>query len=647
MGDPKPMHVLPDPRAVLSEPRYPLVTSMFLSQADQTPDHQALRQKGVVWTYRRLAESCHVLAGALLDRGMKKGDVVAVIGSRSFGFVSSMMAVLLGGGVVLPVAQDLPVHRQHLLADESGAKYVLYIKSGKGIFEEWTGQVDPLRIFFVDPDTACVAGIEIFGDGRTSKLPELSPDDAAYIFFTSGTTGLPKGVLGCHKGLSHFLTWQRDTFAIGSQDRCAQLTNLSFDVILRDIFLPLTSGATLCLPEESDEMRSDKALPWMDKEGITLLHTVPSLAQSWLKYVPEGVALRRLRYVYFAGEPLTDALVHKWRKAFPDSGHIVNLYGTTEVSLAKCFYEIPSTVSPGIQPIGRPLPHTQALVLSDTLEQCGINHPGEIFFRTPYRALGYINASAEQQRRFIKNPFTNHQDDVLYRTGDWGKYRPDGLLEILGRLDDQVKIRGVRVEPDEVMAVLSGHPLVSASVVTARKNSEGENILVAYVVPSSSGGGIASSELRDFLNQRLPAAIMPSHFMVLDSLPLMPNGKVDKMALPSPDREWSDTPQPFIAPRSALEKSLASVWCEVLRLERVGVSENFFELGGHSLVATQIASRIKRDLNVDLTVQRIFEHPTIEDLALHLIEQQVNNSASEGMDELLTRLEPMSHDDIE
>jgi amino acid adenylation domain-containing protein len=645
MGDPESRHVLPDPTAVLSESRYPLVTDMFLAQAYQTPDHPALCQKGAIWTYRRMAESCCALAGALMDRGIKKGDVIAVTGSRSFGLVSSMMAVLFGGGVVLPVDQVLPVRRKQLMIDESGAKYVLYVKNNKSVLEEWSGKVDPFGIFSVDRDTGYIDGAEPFSGGGALKLPELSPDDAAYVFFTSGTTGVPKGVLGCHKGLSHFLTWQRDTFAVGSQDRCAQLTNLSFDVVLRDILLPLISGATICLPDESDELSSDRVLPWIEQEGITLLHTVPSLAQSWLKHVPEEGTLHALRYVYFAGEPLMDALVNKWREAFPYSGRIVNLYGPTETTLAKCYYEIPATVLPGVQPIGRPLPGTQALVLSDTLEPCGIDEPGEIFLRTPYRTLGYRNASDEQQRRFIKNPFRNDQQDILYRTGDRGRYRPDGLLEILGRLDDQVKIRGVRIEPGEVTAVLSRHPKVSSTVVIARKNNEGENILVAYVVPTSHGGVL--SELRSFLIGQLPAAMVPSHFVALDAMPLTPNGKVDTRALPAPDTDGPDTQESFIVPRTALEESLASVWCQVLRLERVGIHDNFFELGGHSLIATQIASRVRRALNIELTVRGIFEHPTIALLALYLIEKQVNDSEFAGRDELLTQVESLSPDEIE
>ena len=304
---------------------------------------------------------------------------------------------------------------------------------------------------------------------EAAPLPPIHGEDAAYIFFTSGSTGVPKGVLGCHKGLSHFLHWQRQTFDIGPRDRVAQLTSLSFDVLLRDVFLPLTSGGMLCLPEEGDQAH---VLAWLAREGVTVVHAVPTLLQTWLTQESTGVDLGNLRWLFLAGEPLSGALVQAWRGRFPGGAEVVNLYGPTETTLVKCFHRVIGELQPGLQPVGMALPQTQALVLNATGQLCGIGELGEVVLRTPFRTLGYVNAPEEMRRHFVPNPFREGDpSDLLYYTGDRGRYRPDGSLDLLGRLDDQVKIRGVRVEPGEVKAVLEEHPAVQACFVMGRKDA--------------------------------------------------------------------------------------------------------------------------------------------------------------------------------
>jgi amino acid adenylation domain-containing protein len=628
---------LPDPDAALPESDYPSVTSMFLSHIDRSPNHPAVLQNGEGWTYKQLSESVYHLAGVLRNHGIEKGEVVAVTGPRSFGIVAGIAAVLLSGGVLLAIDQNLPASRKRLMCQEAKAKCLLHIGDWEGA-SNWCDGIFPSGIISVDKDKGLAVDIGKSLDSPQADLPELSSDDAAYIFFTSGTTGVPKGVLGCHKGLSHFLTWQRDTFAVGSSDRCAQLTNLSFDVVLRDIFLPLVSGATLCLPDESEGPGSDRVLSWLDREGITLLHTVPSVAQSWLGSIPPGITLGSLRNVFFAGEPLRESLLRKWRVAFPDSGQIINLYGPTETTLAKCFFVLPSDIMPGIQPVGRPLPETQALVLSENGQLCGTGEVGEIVLRTPFRTLGYVNNPKEQQRRFMRNHFRDDPNDVVYYTGDLGRYRPDGSLTILGRLDDQVKIRGVRIEPGEVAAVLERHPLVRSAVVTARKNSHEEYILIAYIV--SSGQGKATvSEFRSHLSKQVPDYMIPSAFVILDSLPLTPNGKVDRKSLPAPESGRPDLEDSFVAPRTPIEELLTGIWCDVLGLKKVGVHDNFFELGGHSLLATQVMSRLRKVLQMETPLRFLFEAPTPAGLATRIAQSQAEISDPEELARILAELE--------
>ncbi|UCF78982.1 MAG: amino acid adenylation domain-containing protein [Candidatus Eiseniibacteriota bacterium] len=636
---PESRSLLPDPSAVLPEPRYELVTSMFATWVNRMPEQPALCQGDQVWTYGELAESAYALAWALLSQGLKQGDVVAVFGPRSFGLIASMMAALLSGGVLLTIDRTLPRNRQRLMLQEAGARCLLYV-GGRRPEDEWMQKLSPLLVICVDPDKGEAIGLERASNLEAMHLPELAPDDPAYIFFTSGTTGVPNGVLGCHKGLGHFLNWQRETFAIGPQDRSAQLTGLSFDVVLRDIFLPLTSGATLCLPEDMDSLGPDDIMRWLERERISVLHTVPILAQSWLANVPAEVSLRAMRWVFFAGEPLTETVVRQWRATFPGGGgEIINLYGPTETTLAKCFYQVPADVLPGVQPVGWPMPQTQALVLAENSQLCGIGEPGEIVLRTPFRSLGYINAPEESQKRFVKNPVRDDEQDLLYYTGDRGRYRLDGALEILGRLDDQVKIRGVRVEPGEITVTLARHPAVKSCFVAAKKDEQGQTYLAAYVVAAKQGN-MTIPELRSYLSRQLPAVMVPVAFVFLEQLPLTPNGKVDRRALPVPDRARSED-STFVAPRTPVEERVAETWAQVLGVKQVGVHDDFFELGGHSLLATQVISRLRNAFQVELPLGCIFQAPTVAELSAAI--EKAKDSSAEVRASIIVPLSRKAH----
>lgn len=636
---------LPDPSRVIVEPAQELVMSRFASWARRAPQREAVSQGGQTWTYGELAERAENLARVLRARGVERGDVVAIYGRRSFGLIAAMMGTLASGGVLLPLDCELPARRKGLMLREARAKKLLYV-GDRGAREAWLEADAIPDILCVDPAKGCAIDARIGLDLESTTLPKITADDAAYIFFTSGTTGVPKGVLGCHKGLSHFLQWQCETFAIGPNDRIAQLTSLSFDVVLRDIFLPVTTGGTLCLPEAVDALGPDDLFRWLERERITILHAVPTLAQSWLANMPAGVSLPHVRWVFFAGEPLTDTLVKHWRTALPRGGEIVNLYGPNETTLAKCFYQVPAETLSGVQPVGRPLPQTQALVLAGNNQLCGINESGEIALRTPFRSLGYVNAPEENQRRFVQNPFRDDVQDLICFTGDAGRYRPDGTLEILGRLDDQVKMRGVRVEPDEVAAILARHPAVESCFVAAMKNDQDPTCLVAYVVASRSEKA-TSTQLRSYLGEHLPTAMLPAFFVFLDSLPLTINGKVDRRSLPQPDQSRPEIEQGFVAPRTLYEKILAEMWAGLLKLEKVGIHDNFFDLGGHSLLATQVISRIRQSLQIDVPLRTVFEAPTIQQMAAICAEHQANNLSETGFLGMLTELDSVTEEEAQ
>ena len=631
---------LPDPTVALPEPYFAPVASELLSWVKKTPTQHAVVQADRAWSYDELSRSAQALAGTLMAHGLKRAEVVAVTGPRSFGLIGSILGVVMSGGVVLMIDRNLPANRQRLMLSEARARHLLYVGEWRQE-DNWLRELEDLQIIRVTKqDGDALSGDTILPFGESS-LPQISPDDAAYIFFTSGTTGVPRGVLGRHKGLSHFLTWQKHTFTIGPGDRCAQLTNLSFDVVLRDIFLPLVSGATLCLPDENLDPASDGVLAWMERQEITVFHAVPTLAQSWLGMPHGGVSLRTLRWAFFAGEALAEVFVRRWRNAFPQAGGIVNLYGPTETTLVKCFHVIPDEPSHGVQPIGKPLPHSQALVLMENGQLCGVGESGEIVLRTPFRTLGYINSPEEQRKRFVTNPFCDDPRDQVYYTGDKGRYRADGTLEILGRLDDQVKVRGVRVEPDEITAILGQHPRVAAGFVAARKDQQGDSVLVAYVVPFFTNA-VTVGDLRSYLGTHLPAAMVPSAFVFLEALPLTPNGKVNRRALPEPDPVKPELDTTFVPPRTPIESILAGIVADVLGLARVGTCDNFFELGGHSLLATRVISRISGTFRVDLPLRTLFETPTVAALAAGVADRLAQGPERPTQERLLAELERLS-----
>jgi amino acid adenylation domain-containing protein len=603
--------LLPDPRIVLPQTKYTPITTTFTNWATQTPNQVAIIQSARTWTYQELATAAQNIAQILRANNLSIGNTVAVSGDRSFGLIASMLGVLMSGGVLLNIDPHLPEARQQLMLTTAEAKYLLSVGKDGSI----ANLSADIQVLTINPDTGKTSSAETIFD--PTAIPIALPiDAAAYIFFTSGTTGVPKGVLGTHQGLAHFLTWQRETFSIIPEDRAAQLTGLSFDVVLRDIFLPLTSGATLCLPSIDEDLTPGRILPWMEHQQITILHTVPTLAQSWLMNVPAGISLRTLRRIFFAGEPLRDTLIHQWRETFPAAGEIVNLYGPTETTLAKCYYKVPkNNIRAGIQPIGRTLSVTQALVFKPDRQLCGIGETGEIAIRTPFCTKGYINGAAENQSQFIDNPFRpDAEDDRIYLTGDQGRYLPDGTLEILGRIDRQIKIRGVRVEPGEIGALLNKHPKLQATVVIAREDVPGDKRLVAYYVPTQHSTP-TTSELRQLLQQQLPEYMVPSAFVMLLTLPLTPNGKIDTSALPVPDLSGQESAPNFVAARDEFEVQLTKIWQQVLGVRSISITDNFFELGGHSLLAIRLFSEIERVWGKNLPLATLFQAQTIEKLA--------------------------------
>ncbi len=605
--------VTPSARAVLADPTLPLVAEdlepvarRIARWSRETPGAVALTHGTQQLTYAELEARTVRIARRLIAAGLRAGDVVALEGGPRFDLVPALLATFRAGGAALLLDPNIPLERLKLMCREASARHLV---PAEGSVVDWRRELPGVGVLDASDAVASDA-----------PLPDVQGADAAYVFFTSGTTGTPKAVLGTHRGLSHFVGWQSSTFGIAPGDRSSHLTGLSFDVVLREILLPLTSGATLCVPD-TDDLGADRVLPWLASAGITVLHTVPTLAQAWLGS-PGGVALPSLRRVFFAGEPLPGPLVREWRERFACDAQIVNLYGPTETTLAKCWHVVADPPEDGIQPVGRPLPQAQALVLAESGRQCGIGETGEIAIRTPYRTRGYVNVPEENERRFVPNPFSADPDDRLYRTGDRGRLRLDGVLEILGRVDDQVKVRGVRVEPAEIQAVLLRHPAIRQGAVVARADATGQKRLVAYLV--AEGVAPTFDSLRAHVGRELPEFMIPSAFVFLEALPVTPNGKLDRRALPEPAAEVAEL---WVAPRGPIEESLATIWREVLRVGLVGAHDDFFRLGGHSLFATQVVSRVRDAFRIELPIRRLYEAPTLAGLAA-AVEAALKGSAA-------------------
>lgn len=624
--------MLPDPRQPLARLPYAAVTDAIRGWAERAPAAPALRQCGHELSYGLLQQRADEISHCLSGLGVQPGDTVAVLGPRSFGLIAAIVAVMQSGAVLLLIDRTHPENRRRQLLAEGRARQLLAVCEDGGSGPDLDNVAGPpaTRIAAADAAPIDAAPVDI-----SPPTFQPQPDHPAYLCFTSGSTGIPKGVLCTHRGLSHFIAWEREEFGVGPADRVAQLSRLSFDVSMRDIFLPLTSGATLCLPPDQTRFDTSHILDWLESEAVSIVHIVPAVAQASLAALAPAIELRSLRWALFAGEPLTEHLVRRWRESFPCSGGIANLYGPTETTLAKFCHRIEDTPSPGVQPVGRPLPHTQGLVINAAGQLCGVGEPGQIVIRTPYCSLGYINLDGAGDGRsggFVADPFGD-ADDRLYFTGDRGRYRADGLLEIQGRIDHQIKIGGVRIELGEIQSVLGMHPDVGACVAALKGDGDDDRRLVAYLV-AKPGRSVSIVSLRALARRELPRHQHPSHYVLLETMPLLPNGKVDRRALPEPGNDRPDTEEPYLAPRTPMERTLCRIWEALLKISPVGVRDDFFDLGGHSLLAVRLMAQIETAAGRSLPLAALFEDATIEKLALRLTD------ASERASNPLVAIQP-------
>ncbi len=612
--------LLPDPSQVLASKDEEPIQVHFSRQAQRVPGKLAVVDIQVAWTYKELDTRSNQLANYLLNHGIEGQDIVAIYGHRSALLVWAILGVLKAGAAFVILDPAYPTTRLINCLRLAKPWGWLQLEATPSLPAE-------LKEFLRTLPSGCSLQLSQTSvlKGYSTNNPEVAvdPDTLAYVAFTSGSTGMPKGIKGTHRPLSHFLKWHCQTFSLNPLDRFSLLSGLSHDPLLRDIFTPLWLGATLCIPEQQDIEMPGRLAEWMRQQKVSIAHLTPAMGQILEETPSTPSKIPSLRYVFFGGDLLTKHDVARIHQLAPEVT-CVNFYGATETPQAMGYFVVPNpndrveesepaSLKESIS-LGRGIADVQLLVLNTTQQLAGIGEVGEIYVRTPYLAQGYIRDETLTQEKFIINPFTQITGDRLYKTGDLARYLPDSNIEFLGRLDHQAKIRGFRIELGEVESTLVQHSSVHQAIVTTREDVAGDKRLVAYIIPHPEQTPTID-ELRGLLKQKLPDYMVPSAFVFLNALPLTPNGKVDRRALPTPEQARQEPEETFVAPHDDLELQLIKIWEKVLGIQPIGVQDNFFDLGGHSLLAIRLSVQIEKTFGKNFPLVTLFQSPTIEQLA--------------------------------
>jgi amino acid adenylation domain-containing protein len=616
--------VTPSARSYLPDPLQPLdaqwegpVWSQLAEHARQRGEAIAIVGPGESWTFSDLEARSNQLAHCLLGQEVKSQEVVAIYASRSPELVLALLGILKAGASFMILDPSYPSTRLLEMLQIAGPCGLIHLEEAGLLPDEldaWAARV-PCRVRLPALAAAETDFEDLWGGTpKTAPQVKVRPDDVAYVTFTSGSTGTPKCLQGSHRPLSHFMRWYAKALQLTAADRVTMFSGLAHDPLLRDLFTPLWIGGTLCIPDE-EALASGRVGDWMNEQKVTLTHLTPPLAEVLsVGRDTSQAGCASLRYAVFGGDSLRPVHLDRIKQLAPQA-RCVNAYGATETPQIMCWYEVAPEFSSNVEqvPIGQGVDGVQVLVLNKAGQPAGIGELGEIYIRTPYLTQGYVNDEALTSARFLPNPFRPEVGDRIYRTGDLGRLSPDGSIEFAGRKDFQVKIRGYRIEVGEVEVALSQHPALGDVVVVPGEDAHGDRYLVAYL-STHEDASPSISEIRSFLQRKLPDYMIPSTFVFLDALPRTPNGKVDYRSLPMPELERSRLETEFVAPQTPTEKQLAKIWQEVLGLEQVGIQDNFFELGGHSLLATQVISRARDHFEMALPLLRLFETPTIAGL---------------------------------
>lgn len=602
---------------------------LFEQQVAKTPDKVAVVFEDIELTYQQLNEEANQLAHHLQGLGVQPDQFVGICVERSLDMIMGMLGILKAGAAYLPMDPNYPQDRlAYMLEDTKAAVLVTHSHLVQHL------PTDGIHVIQLDEEWDTISE-----QSTENPQSDVQPHHLAYIIHTSGSTGKPKGVQIPHRNVVNFLETMRQTPGLSADDTLLAITTLSFDIAVLELYLPITTGATLAIASSELTVDGPRMINALDEYGVTILQATPATWQmlidaGWegdknLKALSGGEALPRK-----LGDELLDRVGELW-----------NMYGPTETTIWSSVWQVTEKETPIL--IGKPIANTQMYILDKNLQPVPIGVSGELHIGGDGVARGYLNRDDLTAERFLPNPFTNNPADRIYKTGDLARFMPNGDIECLGRLDFQVKVRGFRIELGEIEAVLVQHDSVRQGVVTAKEDASGTKILVAYVIPEG-GVELDTAVLRAHLAEQLPHYMIPSIFMAVSEYPLTPNGKVDRRALPDPDETAVISTEEFVPPRNETEAQLAQIWCDILQIEQVGIHNNFFEMGGHSLLAIQIISRIRDAYDIDISPRHIFDAPTIADLALYILEQEAQDLEidDEDLADLLDDLDDLSEDEL-
>lgn len=598
---------------------------LFEAQAERSPDLPAIDSYGAILSYRELNERANFWANSLRETGVGTGTCIGICMDRGAETIIALLAVLKAGASYLPLDPKYPVERLSFMLKDSGAALLLTQQQLLGKIPE----ADTPVLVIDPPDQDRMAS--------ANATPESSPDDLAYVIYTSGSTGHPKGVAMQHRPLSNLIQWQMARSALETGARTLQFASLSFDVSFQEIFSTLCAGGALVLVSEQDRRDPDALWHLLQNARVNRLFVPYVALQMLAAHAPEHAERIVLREIITAGEQLqiTPEITRLFGRL---DCRLYNQYGPSESHVATEFALSGSPEGwPARPPIGRPIPNANIHILDANLQMVPVSVFGELYIGGTVLARDYINHPELTGERFLNgidsDPLLHCR---LYRTGDRARYIADGNIEFAGRTDLQVKIRGFRVEPNEIEAVLRRHPSIYEAVVVPQPDS-GEIRLCAYIVPAPAQS-INPQDLRAYLSGLLPDYMVPPLFVSLEALPLTPSGKLDRAALTGKGSLVA-AGSPFVAARTPTEEVLVKLWADLLGVKKIGIHDNFFDLGGHSLLATQVVSRIRERFQVEIPLRRIFEAPTIEQLALSVVRDSLQSQDDTEVERLIATLE--------
>ena len=619
-------------------PKEALIHELFEQQVKRTPEAVAVQYEDEQLTYAQLNGLANRLAHRL--RSLKDETGAALVGpdarvaicvERSLEMVVGLLGILKSGAAYVPVDPEYPQDRIAYVLQDAGAKVLLtqgHLRDGLPSLEAATSGIassndgisnEAVHVLLLDDEsTYADEPEENIGRQETGQ----TSGNLAYVIYTSGSTGLPKGVMNEHRGVVNRLCWMPEGFRIGVEDRVLQKTAFGFDVSVWEFFWTLLNGARLVMARPGGHRDPQYLVRTITEQGITMVDFVPSMLQVFLDGLPQG-ACTSVRHVFSGGEELSLPLQRLCQQKLPAS-RLHHMYGPTEAAVDATHWACDATQQQGRVPIGRPIANTRIYILDGQGQPVPVGVSGEIHIAGDGVARGYLNQPELTAERFVRDPFSEEVDARMYRTGDLGRWRADGAIEYLGRNDFQVKIRGLRIELGEIEAKISEQPQVREAVVLAREDGAGDRRLVAYVTARADGSSAGDAGqaldvevLREQLKAVLPGYMVPSAFVVLQEMPLTPNGKVDRKALPAPDLSALQTGA-YEAPRDELQEFIASVWGRVLGIDRVGINDNFFDAGGNSLSLIRVHDMLETRLKSGLSVVDLFQYPTILSLSEHI-----------------------------